>query len=167
MQERAEPKKMRYDDSRRLEERINELSHLTFSIDKNDLDKIKGLAPPGWTYAWILASIYGEPNERINHKMMDGWSPVPADRHPNLFFNDVVDGRRSPSQAGYISYKGVIVCERPTVICQKEEEAYRQRANKAASSIPDADKYMNDPYMQARFTVNPELTRNAIARVPY
>jgi len=164
MTERTESRKMRYDDSRRLEERINELKDLTFSPNGSELDKFKGLAPPGWTYALILDSIHGEPNTRLQNKMGDGWSPVPADRHPNICFNDTVDGRRVPN--GYFSYKGVTLCERPTVICEKEEAVYNQKAMLHMNRIPDVDKYMGDPYIQGRFTMNPELSRRGIA-MPY
>lgn len=168
MEARVEPRKSRAEDARRLEERIAQCQNLTFGVDESILDKVRSLAPDGWTYAWILSSIYNEPNDRIKVQKARGWTAVPADRHPELFFNDTIDGSRS--QNGIIEHKGVILCERPTVICEREAEAYRQKTMKFQNTIPDANRYMGDPLMPGRFqndkgqfVNNPDLVRTNLA----
>lgn len=157
MQERAEPRKSRAEDQKRLEERIAQFKDFQFGVEVNMLDKVKGLAPDGWTYGWILSSIYNEPNNMLHEKCMQGWSVVPPERHPTLYFNDSVDGRRAPN--GTIEYKGVTLCEIPTILYEKEQAALHQKAMRHANAIPDADRYMGDPHAHARFRANPELTR--------
>ena len=41
--------------------------------------------PKGSVYAWVREYIQGEPDDNnVQERLMGGWKPVPADRHPEL-----------------------------------------------------------------------------------
>jgi hypothetical protein len=72
--------------------------------------------PHGWTYKWIRISTMGEPDQ--NHErlqMRRGWSPVPADRHP--------EEARNHLHASDIHAVGNIIVRRGLMLCELPKEA--------------------------------------------
>jgi len=69
--------------------------------------------PDGMTYAWVRESTLNEPDpDNMTDRMIRGWSPVPAARHPEMV---------PPPLPGYegmevsvIRRGGLMLCECPT-----------------------------------------------------
>ena len=73
----------------------------------------KDKIPTGMTYAWVRESTLNEPDpDNMTDRMIRGWQPVPANRHPEMV---------PPPLPGYeglevqvIRRGGLILCECPT-----------------------------------------------------
>ena len=73
----------------------------------------KDKIPMGMTYAWVRESTLNEPDpDNMTDRMIRGWQPVPANRHPEMV---------PPPLPGYegmevqvIRRGGLILCECPT-----------------------------------------------------
>jgi len=73
----------------------------------------KDKIPPSMTYAWVRESTLNEPDpDNMTDRMIRGWQPVPASRHPEMV---------PPPLPGYegievqvIRRGGLILCECPT-----------------------------------------------------
>lgn len=73
----------------------------------------KDKIPPNMTYAWVRESTLNEPDpDNMTDRMIRGWQPVPANRHPEMV---------PPPLPGYeglevqvIRRGGLILCECPT-----------------------------------------------------
>lgn len=69
--------------------------------------------PDGMTYSWVRESTLNEPDpDNMTDRMIRGWQPVPASRHPEMV---------PPPLPGYegievqvIRRGGLILCERPS-----------------------------------------------------
>jgi hypothetical protein len=87
-----------------IDDRMNPADILYFPIEK---------VPYGWVYKWIRVSTMGEPD--LNHERLQmrmGYSPVPADRHPeearnHLHASDII------STGNVIVRRGLMLCEIP------------------------------------------------------
>ena len=78
------------------------------------------LAPEGWIYELKAESVVGMENR---HHMLGlyrkGWRPVAASRHPWLMPKD---------HEGPIVIKGLILCEKPKILVDREREAEKREA---------------------------------------
>ena len=69
--------------------------------------------PKGTTYAWLAETVLNEPQgDNITMKMVRGWSPVPAERHPEMVAPPLpgYEGAR----ATVIRLGGLMLFEKPT-----------------------------------------------------
>jgi len=81
----------------------------------------KDKIPPNMTYAWVRESTLNEPDpDNMTDRMIKGWQPVPANRHPEMV---------PPPLPGYegmevqvIRRGGLILCECPTRDVQERQE---------------------------------------------
>lgn len=81
----------------------------------------KDKIPPNMTYAWVRESTLNEPDpDNMTDRMIKGWQPVPANRHPEMV---------PPPLPGYegmevqvIRRGGLILCECPTRDVQDRQE---------------------------------------------
>lgn len=72
-------------------------------IDKNKI-------PKGMIYSWIREYIQGEPDDNnVQERLMGGWKPVPADRHPEMV-PPALPGRERTDH-NVIRRGGLILCE--------------------------------------------------------
>jgi len=70
------------------------------------------LIPKGYGYAWVREATLQEPDpDNVTMKMVGGWKPVPAERHPDMV---------PPPMPGYedsvptvVRRGGLLLCERP------------------------------------------------------
>lgn len=69
--------------------------------------------PAGVTYGWIRRAVRNEEDSlNIRERQMQGWMPVPPDRHPEL--GVTAWGLPSEIQKNYIEVGGLILCQCPT-----------------------------------------------------
>lgn len=80
--------------------------------------------PPGTSYQWNNYQVFGQNNPSYDsHMLMQGWRPVPAERHPNLVPKD---------HTGPIIVKGQILMERPVELTQ---EALQEDYDRAVGEV--------------------------------
>lgn len=152
--------KQRVDETRRLEERIAQLRPVLNMTYKDPLYIPPEIIPPGWEYYWVRESIRGVIDEgRIVEMKRKGWTPVPADRHPEMAFDDYL-ARGTSHLNGFIYHKGLILFERPKEIGDEERRAISNFNNRIVNSLPGIDNLMGDPVMPVRFLANPETRVN-------
>lgn len=114
----SERQELRHDDPRRLEARIAELKPKIDVLYVSPLHVPDEVIPLGWTYHWVRTSLLDVPDvKRESFCKMNGWNPVPADRHPEIF-NMGLTGRKITDH-GYVEYCGLLLCEMPTYIYDK------------------------------------------------
>jgi len=93
----------------------------------------KDKIPSGMTYAWVRESTLNEPDpDNMTDRMIRGWQPVPANRHPEMV---------PPPLPGYegmevqvIRRGGLILCECPT---RDVEERQTDRALENIETLQD------------------------------
>ena len=96
--------------------------------------------PDGWTYEWKTAQVYGkDESSRMLEFRRTGWEEVPTRRHPEMM--------PLGTDAQFITRKGMVLMERPTVITQDFEnrlkrDAYAQVRQKEAEAR-GGEKYVN------------------------
>lgn len=89
---------------------------LVIRTGSNRFEFDRDVIPDGMTYEWKRKSMFGaEDVENMINLDQNGWSPVPADRHPELM------GRR-PQVGGEIVRGGLMLMERPEEITQEAKE---------------------------------------------
>jgi len=150
--------RQRVEDSRRLELRVNELRPVMNMSYKDPLYIDPELVPDGWEYFWVRESVLGEPDfGRTVEMKRKGWTPVPADRHPEMTFDDFL-GRMSHLK-GYIFHKGLVLFERPKEFGDMERKAIQQHNEQILRSMPGTENFMAEPTIPARFLVDPAPKR--------
>lgn len=78
--------------------------------------------PPGMSYEWKVKTVNGkEAREAMINWRLNGWTPVPAGRHPGF------TGESTDSQAE-IERGGQILCERPIELTRESKAMDRDRA---------------------------------------
>ena len=96
--------------------------------------------PDGWTYEWKTAQVYGkDESSRMLEFRRTGWEEVPTRSHPEMM--------PLGTDAQFITRKGMVLMERPTVITQDFEnrlkrDAYAQVHQKEAEAR-GGEKYVN------------------------
>lgn len=96
-------------------------------FDPNDI-------PKGMRYRWKAMSVLNQPLDgNIQRAMMEGWKPVPADRHP-LAVPPTIPGR-DPSTANIIVRGGQILMERPEKDVRADQEELRRENLRQLESV--------------------------------
>ena len=109
----------------RLEQRLPPRRKFN-SLNRFDYDETK--RPAGMAYQWFAASVGGmENHERLIMAEQNGWTPVPADRHPELM------GARSPAGADIVR-GGQILMEIPQQYQDEDREEDKFAARHAVES---------------------------------
>lgn len=79
--------------------------------------------PRGTAYQWVPKTILGqEQDEQLVTMQMQGWLPVPADRHPEYFWNG------EAPKGGAIIRGGQLLMERPQELTDEARAEDRARA---------------------------------------
>jgi hypothetical protein len=100
--------------AQRSEQRVPQ--RLTLRTGSNRYEFDRDMIPPGQTYEWKRKSIFGQDDqENLINLEHNGWTPVPADRHPEL------TGRRAVAGAE-ICRGGLILMERADEITAEARE---------------------------------------------
>jgi len=100
--------------TRAVESRRNNQRPEHQSVFQSTLHIPKHVIPDGMTYAWVRAAWMDRPdNNNVSAKIRGGWSPVPRDRHADMFPIIDIPGV-TQSNAAVIAEGGLILCEMPT-----------------------------------------------------
>lgn len=124
-QKSSAPKDLSMDSLARAEARIRELRSDPDLANAGERDKYWAPpAPPGWDYQWKLKSVMGQDDiDRIRQNELNGWTPVPLDRHPEMMPRGWV--------GNVIEVGGLVLMERPKLFTD-EARAEEKRAAREA-----------------------------------
>lgn len=125
---------------------------------KFDFDRSK--IPPGWSYEFKKASIYGQEDRQYHLSLLrNHWRPVPGSRHPELVGSGAGDHP--------IIIEGLMLMERPEYLT---EEAKREDFVKGQGQMEQQFARLDqidaiDPrqgFEQSRSTINRTFERGAV-----
>lgn len=93
-----------------------------------------GIIPYGWEYQWNVETVTGEPQtSEIIAMQENGWRPVPAGRHRDMFMP------KGYPENGLILRKGLRLDERPKVL---SDEARNEELAKAGRLVKDQQEQL-------------------------
>lgn len=91
----------------------------TASADPFAFDR--AIIPDGWDYQWVAYAVYGQDQTAAMVGYQEnGWTPVPADRHPGMFM--------PPGYKGNITRDGQMLMERPMMLTMEARDEERRKA---------------------------------------
>lgn len=100
--------------AQRSEQRVPQ--RLTLRTGSNRYDFDRSVIPSGMTYEWKRKTLFGQDDtENMINLEHNGWTPVPAERHPEL------SGRRAATGSEIVR-GGLILMERPDEITEEARE---------------------------------------------
>jgi len=98
----------------------------------------------GYTYHWVRISTQGQADtNNVSSKLREGWEPVRADAHPEIF-SDTVDDPRFKDN---IITGGLMLCKAPVELVAERNAYYRQQAESQIHSVDNNLMRENDPRM--------------------
>ncbi len=125
----VEPKVTRIGDTPRKTERVPQ--RIVIRTAENRFDIPVDEIPSGMSYEWKVKTVHGqEAREQMLAWKLNGWTPVPAGRHPGF------TGESTDSQAE-IERGGQILCERPLEVTQMVRDMDRERAKEQVQAQMD------------------------------
>lgn len=129
--------------SRLAQEREHQKRRIVSMYHRNPFDFFPEEIPEGYTYLWVRESLLGQPdNANMARKRSQGWTPVPASRHPERATKDFF-GRLGHED--YLLEGGLILCERPTELSDLENKISREYNYKIMHSMPGTENFMSEP----------------------
>lgn len=155
----SENKKMRFEESRSMHtrtiEQIHDAAARAIQMEyESPMDIDPSLVPHGYRYSWKRLALFKtgefEDSHNVAIAMKKGWTPVPAERHPELRQMDFL-GRNSEMN-GYIHRGNSLLMERTIDLDKLEWEQINKKSNLQASSI--APYVSGNPYFQQQVLYN-------------
>ena len=98
----------------------------------------------GYVYRWIRISTRGVSDAtNISSKLREGWEPVRADVHPEVFTDAVVDSRFKDN----IVIGGLMLCKAPEEMVAERNNYYQQQTAAQMRSVDNNLMRESDPRM--------------------
>ena len=98
----------------------------------------------GYTYHWVRISTNGQSDAtNISSKIREGWEPVRAEDHPEIF-SDAVDDVRFKDN---VIVGGLMLCKAPLELVAERTEYYDNMAQSQMRSVDNNLMRENDPRM--------------------
>jgi hypothetical protein len=98
----------------------------------------------GYVYRWIRISTRGVSDAtNISSKLREGWEPVRADVHPEVFTDAVVDSRFKDN----IVIGGLMLCKAPEEMVAERNDYYQQQTAAQMRSVDNNLMRESDPRM--------------------
>jgi len=99
---------------------------------------------PGWVYHWVRVSTRGEADPtNVSSKLREGWEPVKAKDHPELFLAGVENEKFKDN----IVMGGLMLCKAPEELVSERNEHYNQVAHNEMRAVDNNLMRENDPRM--------------------
>lgn len=83
----------------------------------------KKIKKEGFEYKWVPYHLRGEDTFDVEQKMREGWEPVPVSRAQE-YAADFLG--RNPAGKKYITYKDVVLMERPEELGKRDNEIFNE-----------------------------------------
>ena len=98
----------------------------------------------GWVPRWVRISTLGVSDAtNISSKIREGWEPVRAEDHPDIFSDAVADARFKDN----VIVGGLMLCKAPAELVQERSEYYKQVTDSQMQSVDNNLMRENDPRM--------------------
>ena len=98
----------------------------------------------GYVYRWIRISTRGVSDAtNVSSKLREGWEPVRADVHPEVFTDAVVDSRFKDN----IVIGGLMLCKAPEEMVAERNEYYKHQTDSQMQSVDQNLMRESDPRM--------------------
>jgi len=99
---------------------------------------------PGYEFHWVRISIRGEIDPRnISLKLQEGWEPVKASAHPEIF----VAGVENDTFKDNIVIGGLMLCKTPTEFVRDRNAFFNSQAADQMKTVDNNLMRENDPRM--------------------
>jgi len=98
----------------------------------------------GYAYRWIRVSTQGQADPtNVTSKLREGWEPVRADAHPEIYLAQVENERFKDN----IIIGGLMLCRAPEELVQERNEYYQQQTDAQMRSVDNNLMRESDPRM--------------------
>jgi hypothetical protein len=98
----------------------------------------------GYKFHWVRVSTMGQPDStNVSSKLREGWEPVRAEDHPEIFSDAVADARFKDN----VIVGGLMLCKAPDELVQERTEYYDQLTESQMNSVDNNLMRENDPRM--------------------
>lgn len=99
---------------------------------------------PGYRFYWVRISTRGESDPmNVSGKLREGWEPVRAADHPEIFLANVESERFKDN----IVIGGLLLCKAPVELVEERNDFYTQQAEAQIRSVDNNFMRENDPRM--------------------
>ncbi len=101
-------------------------------------------APEGFVHRWIRVAMRGEEDKmNVNSKLREGWEPVLATDHPEIFLSGIENERFKDN----IVIGGLLLCKAPQEMVDERNQYYQEQAKGQMTSVDNSLMRENDPRM--------------------
>jgi hypothetical protein len=98
----------------------------------------------GYQYHWVRVSTRGEIDPmNVSLKLREGWEPVKATDHPEVFVAGVENDRFKDN----ILIGGLLLCKAPVELVQERNDFFNQESANQIRSVDNSLMRENDPRM--------------------
>ena len=98
----------------------------------------------GYKFHWVRVSTMGQPDStNVSSKLREGWEPVRAEDHPEIFSDAVSDARFKDN----VIVGGLMLCKAPLELVAERTEYYDNMAQSQMRSVDNNLMRENDPRM--------------------
>lgn len=98
----------------------------------------------GYTYHWVRVSTLGNADPmNVSSKLREGWEPVKAADHPEIFLTGVENERFKDN----VLIGGLLLCKAPVELVEERNDFYQQQAEAQIRSVDNSFMRENDPRM--------------------
>ena len=98
----------------------------------------------GYRFHWVRISTMGQPDStNVSSKLREGWEPVRAEDHPEIFSDTVADARFKDN----VIVGGLMLSKAPEELVQERTEYYENLTESQMRSVDNSLMRENDPRM--------------------
>ena len=98
----------------------------------------------GYEYRWIRISTRGTPvATNVSAKLREGWEPVKAQDHPEIFTDSIIDDRFKDN----VVVGGLMLCKAPEELVKERNDYYKQQTAAQMRSVDNNLMRESDPRM--------------------
>ena len=98
----------------------------------------------GYKFHWVRVSTMGQPDStNVSSKLREGWEPVRAEDHPEIFADSVADARFKDN----VIVGGLMLCKAPIELVAERTEYYENLTESQMRSVDQGLMRENDPRM--------------------
>lgn len=99
---------------------------------------------PGYAFRWIRVAMQGQSDPtNVSSKIREGWEPVKAADHPEIFLTHSENDRFKDN----IVMGGLMLCKAPVELVEQRNSYYNQQADSQMRSVDNTLMKANDPRM--------------------
>ena len=98
----------------------------------------------GYKFHWVRVSTMGQPDStNVSSKLREGWEPVRAEDHPEIFSDAVADARFKDN----VIVGGLMLWKAPIELVEERTEYYENLTESQMRSVDQSLMRENDPRM--------------------